>query len=471
MNASPVGGAVASSSMRGSAAPNDGLAANGPGFAALFAPIEAGLAQAEPTALPVSQPCEPERAEDSGTPDPSLLAALGLAPLPLAPAETTPVWTSVLGRGPDAGADSVAEAHGSLSIWARDDGEATPSRSDTAADQTLRWASSQRGDEQTRLVDTGARPGNTLSAHALNAPGDTSTQATADVETRAMPATPAGAPPRGPTQTADASSGMAPTAGPDEDAAQAPAAELATPVTADATASLKPRGGANFSAAAGPTAVSAAGAAKAPMFMSEGDSATQPATTDRTHSPIAARPAGEPATAVSTPTAALVLERAELNHLLRDSVSSLAPVAPAVRMEPGSPQFGAALGQQMMWMASQQVGRAELRLAPDELGPLEISLEMNGDEIRAEFATRSAEVRSLLETQVPRLRELLAEQGFNLTDAQVGQERAAYQDAPQQREAFAARTGSPAASDTESETDAPATAITRIHQGLVDDYA
>lgn len=468
MNASPVGSAVASSTTRSSAAPSDGLSANGVGFAALFAPIEAGLAQGEPTALPVSQPCEPEPAEDSGTPDPALLAALGLAPLPLVPAETAPAWTTVLGRGADPNAGGAAEARGDLSIWARADADAPPNRGDIDADPALRWTSSQREDGQTRLVDTGTRTGGALSAQAASALHETSTQTTANAGACATPAMPAGAPPWGPTQTADASSGMALTAGPDEEAAQARAAGLATP---DATASLKPRGGANFSTATSPTAVSAADATKAATRVSEGDIATQTALTDRNHSPIATRPASEPATTVSTPTAALVLERAELNHLLRDSVSALAPMAPAVRMEPGSPQFGAALGQQMMWMASQQVGRAELRLAPDELGPLEISLEMNGDEIRAEFATRSAEVRSLLETQVPRLRELLAEQGFNLTDAQVGQERAAYQEAPQQREAFAARSGNPAASDTEAEADAPAAVITRIHQGLVDDYA
>ncbi|SDD89983.1 flagellar hook-length control protein FliK [Aquimonas voraii] len=180
------------------------------------------------------------------------------------------------------------------------------------------------------------------------------------------------------------------------------------------------------------------------------------------------RVAGE--TGFLLPTVSFSLERSELGAAPRESLASLPPLLTGARLDPTTPQFSVALGQQMQWMANQQVGRAELRLDPEELGPLEIRLEMSGDEIRAEFSSRSAEVRSLLETQVPRLRELLAEQGFSLADAQVGQERAAYQDGPQQRENFAAhgdRGDAPQVDAIEASPDAPV----RTRQGLVDDFA
>ncbi|MFY8134539.1 MAG: flagellar hook-length control protein FliK [Aquimonas sp.] len=180
------------------------------------------------------------------------------------------------------------------------------------------------------------------------------------------------------------------------------------------------------------------------------------------------RVAGE--TGFLLPTAPDGLERAELTATPRESLASLPPLLAGARLDPTTAQFSVALGQQMQWMANQQVGRAELRLDPEELGPLEIRLEMQGDEIRAEFSSRSAEVRSLLETQVPRLRELLAEQGFSLADAQVGQERAAYQDAPQQRESFSAledKSNPPQVDVAEPSHAAPV----RLRQGLIDDFA
>jgi flagellar hook-length control protein FliK len=180
------------------------------------------------------------------------------------------------------------------------------------------------------------------------------------------------------------------------------------------------------------------------------------------------RPAGE--TGFLLPTTPFGLERADLTTSPRESLMSLPPLLVTARLDAASPQFSSALGQQMQWMATQQIGRAELRLDPEELGPLEIRLEMNGDEIRAEFSSRSAEVRNLLETQVPRLRELLAEQGFSLADAQVGQERAAYQDAPQQREQFASREDSAEPARPDSAESSSATAA-RQRQGLVDDFA
>ena len=180
------------------------------------------------------------------------------------------------------------------------------------------------------------------------------------------------------------------------------------------------------------------------------------------------RPAGE--TGFLLPITPFGLERADLTASPRESLMTLPPLLVPARLDAASPQFSSALGQQMQWMATQQIGRAELRLDPEELGPLEIRLELNGDEIRAEFSSRSAEVRSLLETQVPRLRELLAEQGFSLADAHVGQERAAYQDAPQQREQFASREESAEPTRPDSAEISSATAA-RQRQGLVDDFA
>lgn len=167
------------------------------------------------------------------------------------------------------------------------------------------------------------------------------------------------------------------------------------------------------------------------------------------------------------------LSSTQFASALRESMTSLSSLHPAMpaRLDPHSTGFTGVVAQQVAWQAETRIGRAEIRLEPEELGPIDIAVELDGDEIRAEFSSRSAEVRTLLESQVPKLRELLAEQGFSLADAQVGQERAAYSDAQAQREGFGRASGSDShAQDVDSKASAPVIA-TRMRLGLVDDYA
>jgi flagellar hook-length control protein FliK len=179
-----------------------------------------------------------------------------------------------------------------------------------------------------------------------------------------------------------------------------------------------------------------------------------------------------PTSASPLQAAASGLERAELASLARDPLFSSSPLHPALpaRLDPSSAGFTGVLAQQVAWQAETKLGRAEIRLEPEELGPMDITVELDGDEIRAEFGSRSAEVRALLESQVPKLRELLAEQGFSLADAQVGQERAAYSDAQAQREGFDKLGGRAQAEADVQDTPAPLSAP-RARLGLVDDYA
>jgi flagellar hook-length control protein FliK len=141
------------------------------------------------------------------------------------------------------------------------------------------------------------------------------------------------------------------------------------------------------------------------------------------------------------------------------------------RLDPHAPGFTGVVAQQVAWQAETRIGRAEIRLEPEELGPMDIAVELDADEIRAEFTSRSAEVRTLLESQVPKLRELLADLGFSLADAQVGQERAAYSDAQSQREGFGKASGSDGhVQDADAGATTPVIA-TRARMGLVDHYA
>ena len=94
----------------------------------------------------------------------------------------------------------------------------------------------------------------------------------------------------------------------------------------------------------------------------------------------------------------------------------------AIAAHVASPGWDRGLGEKVLWMASQQVQVAELHLNPPELGPLQITLTVNNDQASAQFVSQHASVREAIEAAMPRLREMLAEGGITLGNANVGAE-------------------------------------------------
>lgn len=94
------------------------------------------------------------------------------------------------------------------------------------------------------------------------------------------------------------------------------------------------------------------------------------------------------------------------------------PVAPRV----GSVEWGGAVGEKVLWMANQNHQVAELHLNPPNLGPLEVRLTISNDQASALFVSHHSAVREAIETALPRLREMLADNGIMLGNASVGSE-------------------------------------------------
>jgi flagellar hook-length control protein FliK len=63
--------------------------------------------------------------------------------------------------------------------------------------------------------------------------------------------------------------------------------------------------------------------------------------------------------------------------------------------------------------------RAELRLNPAELGPVNVRVELRADQLSVQIVAASPETRSALEQSLPQLRDLLATQGITLGQASV----------------------------------------------------
>jgi len=81
------------------------------------------------------------------------------------------------------------------------------------------------------------------------------------------------------------------------------------------------------------------------------------------------------------------------------------------------------VGHQISWLADQGMSKAELVLTPPHLGRIEITLEIGSDLSTAQFVSASPMVREALEQAMPRLREMLAEGGISLGEANVSSDQ------------------------------------------------
>lgn len=93
-------------------------------------------------------------------------------------------------------------------------------------------------------------------------------------------------------------------------------------------------------------------------------------------------------------------------------------------------------GNQLVWMVKNEQQTARIEINPPHLGPLQISLHLNGDQATAVFASPHAEVRQAIQDGMSQLRDQFASAGLNLAQADVGS-----QGGNRQQEMFGQNTG------------------------------
>ncbi|MEH6442311.1 MAG: flagellar hook-length control protein FliK [Oceanospirillaceae bacterium] len=108
---------------------------------------------------------------------------------------------------------------------------------------------------------------------------------------------------------------------------------------------------------------------------------------------------------------------------LQGGLRSSSPVQ--MQMPPGTPptsnNWGKAVVDKVYIAASQNLRVANIHLDPPELGALQIRLQVTGpdQQMSVSFTSPHASVRDALDQQLPRLREMLEEQGINLGESSV----------------------------------------------------
>ena len=128
---------------------------------------------------------------------------------------------------------------------------------------------------------------------------------------------------------------------------------------------------------------------------------------------------GEPGSAANQQTAQGVHTHGAM-HMLRHAPATQ-PATPQlpVHTPAGQQAWAEDVGNQVRWMLGRAESKAELVLTPPNLGKLEVSINLNGDQTTAQFIASSQAARDALERAMPQLREVLQQAGIMLGDANV----------------------------------------------------
>lgn len=75
--------------------------------------------------------------------------------------------------------------------------------------------------------------------------------------------------------------------------------------------------------------------------------------------------------------------------------------------------------QQIVWLGQQNIKTAIIKLNPQELGPIEININVKQEDASVNISLHRVQVHEVIENAIPRLREMMAEQGLNLTQVNI----------------------------------------------------
>lgn len=168
-----------------------------------------------------------------------------------------------------------------------------------------------------------------------------------------------------------------------------------------------------------------------------------------------------PDLAASAPAAPVVAAAAEKQELASSSSSAsptatLAPImsshatsqpaasvatAPVLSQPLGSHEWQQSLSQHITLFTKQGQQTAELRLHPEDLGQVQISLKLDDNQAQLQMVSAHSHVRAALEAALPVLRTSLAENGIQLSQSSVSSESFAGQQQSSSQQHHASRPG------------------------------
>lgn len=144
------------------------------------------------------------------------------------------------------------------------------------------------------------------------------------------------------------------------------------------------------------------------------------------------------------------------------------PVAPQISAQLGSQEWQQAISQQVTLFTRQGQQSAELRLHPEDLGQIQITLKLDDNQAQLQMASPHGHVRAALEATLPTLRTALAESGIQLGQSSIssgGENFAQQQQQSGQQQASRRSAGSFPGPVGEAESAAVPASIQRMASG------
>jgi len=133
--------------------------------------------------------------------------------------------------------------------------------------------------------------------------------------------------------------------------------------------------------------------------------------------------------------------------------------------------WGERIGERVLMMAGNQLKTAEIRLTPAELGPLRVQVSVDDGAANVTFHAQHAVTREALEQALPRLREMLAENGLSLGQADVSEQGVAQGNKDDESDVRVSGEATDEAHDAAADDHGHTAARATTSNGLVDTFA
>lgn len=98
---------------------------------------------------------------------------------------------------------------------------------------------------------------------------------------------------------------------------------------------------------------------------------------------------------------------------------------PKINQPINHPQWGNELANRVVLIGKQNLQQAQIRINPPNLGPIELRVSVQNEQANVTFVSNHAQVREAIESAIPRLKEMFAENGFQSLDVDISSNKQA----------------------------------------------